>query len=113
MANIIQSHTPGQLTERGVSMAERLGIHLADEKFTRIYSSDLKRCHDTTLNILKQSSHHVPEKEGYSVEELLVLDEMLRERVSIVLVQFGTFEGSNTCKIEVLGVLTTMFNFSS
>ncbi|ODN03548.1 Fructose-2,6-bisphosphatase TIGAR [Orchesella cincta] len=70
-AKIVQSRTPGELSERGVHMAESLGKHICNEKFTRIYSSDLTRCHDTTLHILKQSLQGQPD---------LVLDETLRER---------------------------------
>jgi len=70
-ARIIQSRTPGELSERGVKMAETLGQHLCNEKFTRVYSSDLTRCHDTTLHILKHSVHPQPE---------VMLDKTLRER---------------------------------
>jgi broad specificity phosphatase PhoE len=44
---------------------------MSNERFSRVYSSDLKRCHDTTLNILKHSVHPKPE---------LVLEPVLRER---------------------------------
>jgi len=70
-AKIVQSRTPGELSERGIHMAESLGKHICNEKFTRVYSSDLTRCHDTTLHILKQSLQEQPD---------LVLDETLRER---------------------------------
>jgi len=70
-ADIVQSRTPGDLTERGVKMAQSLGIHLKDEKFDRVFTSDLKRCHDTTLNILKHSNTSPPEP---------VLMPILRER---------------------------------
>ncbi|XP_021959807.2 fructose-2,6-bisphosphatase TIGAR isoform X1 [Folsomia candida] len=73
VARIIQSHTHGELTERGISMAEHLGRHLSEEKFTRVFSSDLKRCHDTTLHILKQS------KDADVQEDCIVLDQILRE----------------------------------
>lgn len=56
-------------------MAEHLGRHLRDEKFTRIYSSDLKRCCDTTHIILQHSKNHH--------EEVLILDKTLRERVNM------------------------------
>ncbi|OXA37418.1 fructose-2,6-bisphosphatase TIGAR-like [Folsomia candida] len=72
VANIIEGHTHGELTERGIMMAEHLGRHLRDEKFTRIYSSDLKRCCDTTHIILQHSKNHH--------EEVLILDKTLRER---------------------------------
>ncbi|XP_021943995.1 fructose-2,6-bisphosphatase TIGAR B [Folsomia candida] len=70
-AKIIQSRTHGELSEKGILMAEHLGRHLTHERFTRVYTSDLQRCHDTTLNILKHSSHPHPE---------LVLEKNLRER---------------------------------
>jgi len=70
-AQVVQSRTPGELTEKGVKMAERLGRHLQHEKWTLIYTSDLKRCHDTTLNILKHSKNPQPEPQ---------LREILRER---------------------------------
>jgi len=69
---IVQSRTHGDLTPEGVKMAENLGQHLKNEKFTRVYSSDLKRCHDTTLNILKHSNH--------TTSEQIVLNKILRER---------------------------------
>lgn len=105
-AKIVQSRTPGELSERGVKMvsnnvkrtkcsavpallrtvllnllfnlyshlqADALGQHLSKEKFTRIFSSDLTRCHDTTLHILDQLVQPQPE---------IILDEILRERVS-------------------------------
>jgi len=83
-AKIVQSRTHGELSERGVKMAQSLGTHLQDEKFSRVYSSDLKRCHDTTLNILQNSRHPHP---------ALVLDETLRER------DYGELEFQPTQKI--------------
>ncbi|XP_035712322.1 fructose-2,6-bisphosphatase TIGAR isoform X2 [Folsomia candida] len=73
VGRIIQGHSHGELTERGISMAEHLGRHLSEEKFTRVFSSDLKRCHDTTRHILKHSS------DGDVPEDLIVLDQVLRE----------------------------------
>lgn len=75
VGRIIQGHSHGELTERGISMAEHLGRHLSEEKFTRVFSSDLKRCHDTTRHILKHSS------DGDVPEDLIVLDQVLREVV--------------------------------
>jgi len=52
--------------------AQNLGKYLKDEKFDRVFTSDLRRCHDTTLNILKHSTKSPPEP---------VLKPILRERV--------------------------------
>ncbi|CAL8098979.1 unnamed protein product [Orchesella dallaii] len=83
-AKIIQSRTPGELSDRGIHMAESLGKHVSNEKFTRIYSSDLTRCHDTTLLILKQSLQTQPE---------LNLDATLRER------DYGDLEFESTSRV--------------
>ncbi|CAG7722231.1 unnamed protein product [Allacma fusca] len=58
---IIQSRTGGELTELGFAMAQALGRSLQDEVFTRIYSSDLNRCQQTTKGIVSQIKDQVPE----------------------------------------------------
>lgn len=53
--------------------SEVVGLHLKDEVFTRAYSSDLSRAHETAEIILKQNKK-VSKPE-------LILDKRLRERV--------------------------------
>ncbi|CAG7815792.1 unnamed protein product [Allacma fusca] len=54
VAKIVQSRTGGELTPLGIEMAKSLGRHLKDEEFTRVFSSDLHRCQQTTENIVSQ-----------------------------------------------------------
>ena len=56
-----------------ISQAKSLGEFLKSEKFTRIFSSDLKRCRDTTANIVSNLQTNVPE---------IKYDAVLRERVT-------------------------------
>lgn len=58
LSKMIQSRTDGELNEKGIWMAETLGEYLQDEKFTHIFSSDLKRCRDTTENIVSKLKSH-------------------------------------------------------
>ncbi|CAG7837644.1 unnamed protein product [Allacma fusca] len=60
VAGIVQSRTGGELTPRGANMAKSLGVHLKDEVFTRIYSSDLERTRLTTKHLVSQLNTDVP-----------------------------------------------------
>ena len=53
---VLQGHTPGKLSEKGVEQAKKLALRLKDEKFDAVYSSDLGRAADTTKEIVK--FHH-------------------------------------------------------
>lgn len=66
---IIQGHTPGELTDEGKLQADLLGMRLSSEHIDMIYSSDLKRAHETAMII----ADHVPDAR-------LETDERLRER---------------------------------
>lgn len=50
--HITQSHTPGELTAKGVEQAHKLGILLKDEEFDAVYCSDLRRAVDTASIIV-------------------------------------------------------------
>jgi broad specificity phosphatase PhoE len=50
---ILQGHRPGRLSALGKNQAKKLAIRLKDEKFSAIYSSDLKRAVDTAKEIAK------------------------------------------------------------
>ncbi|ODM93092.1 Fructose-2,6-bisphosphatase TIGAR [Orchesella cincta] len=50
---IIQSRGEGELTSRGIHMAEMLGKSMRNELFTRAYNSDRKRTRDTLTHIIK------------------------------------------------------------
>jgi len=50
---IIQGHLPGRLSALGKIQAKKLAKRLRDEKFSAIYSSDLKRAMDTAKEIAK------------------------------------------------------------
>jgi len=53
-----------------------LGKHMADEKFTRAYASDLSRAYKTAELILKHSKHARPAK--------IIKDVRLREKVPLI-----------------------------
>jgi len=66
-ADVVQSRTPGDLTPLGIQMAESLGHYLKNEKFDLVYTSDLKRCVDTTANILKYNEKNPPEPKAVPI----------------------------------------------
>ena len=68
-----QLNTP--LSDLGLAQAEATGVRLASHAFTALYSSDLKRAHDTASAISRASGKQI------------VTDIALRERA------FGIFEG--------------------
>ncbi len=72
----LEGRTPGELTEKGLFQARRLGERLREEKIDIIYCSDLKRAMDTAHEI-KKFHPDVP----------IVFVKELRER------DLGPFEG--------------------
>ncbi len=50
---ILQGHKGGKLTKEGLEQAKKLALRLKNEKIDAIFSSDLKRCKDTTEEIAK------------------------------------------------------------
>lgn len=50
---IVYGHLPGELTVNGINQAEKTADLLVKEHIDVIFSSDLKRCVDTTNIILK------------------------------------------------------------
>jgi len=76
--NLVHSYSAGGLTETGVKQAELLGKALANEKYTRAYSSDMERTQETAKVAYQQLLHPAPK---------LVIDKRLREK------DFGEWEG--------------------
>lgn len=66
---IIQGHSPGKLTARGLAENRRLAEKLAGQKVDHIYTSDLARAFDTA----KQIHAHHPHIE-------IKIDPLIRER---------------------------------
>jgi len=48
---IIQGQRQGHLSKKGIAQAKSLALSLKNENIAAIYSSDLKRCKDTTKYI--------------------------------------------------------------
>ncbi len=80
---ICQGQTPGQLTEKGIDQAKKLALRLKEEKFDKIYCSDLKRAVDTCAEIMKFHS----DTEVEQVKDL-------RERTK------GIFEGKTHAELD-------------
>ena len=72
---IRQGHLDSDLTARGIAQAKALGIRLAREHFTTLYSSDLGRAVHTARIIAASTGHEI------------VTDARLRER------HLGIFQG--------------------
>jgi 2,3-bisphosphoglycerate-dependent phosphoglycerate mutase len=72
---IRQGHLDSDLTARGIAQAKALGIRLAREHFTTLYSSDLGRAVHTARIIAASTGHEI------------VTDAQLRER------HLGIFQG--------------------
>jgi 2,3-bisphosphoglycerate-dependent phosphoglycerate mutase len=72
---IRQGHLDSDLTARGIAQAKALGIRLAREHFTTLYSSDLGRAVHTARIIAASTGHEI------------VTDARLRER------HLGVFQG--------------------
>jgi broad specificity phosphatase PhoE len=60
LAGLVESRSEGKLTETGIETARTLGKFIKDEKFTRIYSSDLNRCRETVEHVVSQLETTVP-----------------------------------------------------
>ena len=86
VAQILQGHLPGNLTEEGKKQALDLSGKLSDIKFDAVISSDLRRALDTAAILAKP--HALP----------VVPCPMLRER------DWGEFTGKS-----LLGLRTTIF----
>ncbi|KAG0656471.1 hypothetical protein C6P44_005121 [Monosporozyma unispora] len=84
---ILQGHRDISLNLTGIKQAQQLGEYLKEEgiTFEKVYSSDLKRCQETTQEILKLSN-----QEGLKV----VLNSDLRERF------MGPIEGMHISDAE-------------
>lgn len=72
----LMGHLPGTLSPKGLEQARKLALRLIDERFDIIYSSDLKRAADTTLEISK-----------YHLFTRIVFTDRIRERF------MGSYEG--------------------
>lgn len=81
-AQRIQGHTDEPLDEVGRWQAARLAQALADEELAAVYSSDLRRAHDTAAALAMAAGREV------------VTDCGLRERA------FGRFEGATFAEVE-------------
>ena len=82
----IQGQIDIGLNAKGQWQADRAGQALADEEFAGIYSSDLRRAHDTAQAIARHNKN--------AREQGIRLHTGLRER------GFGTFEGHTYADIE-------------
>jgi probable phosphoglycerate mutase len=82
----LQGHLDIDLNARGRWQAQQLGLALADEEISRIYSSDLKRAMETAKAVAQHNRNlehaHVHSHQG------------LRER------GFGSFEGLTYAEVE-------------
>ncbi|MEG1728087.1 MAG: histidine phosphatase family protein [Bacteroidaceae bacterium] len=58
VAQILQGHLPGHLTEKGIEQAQTLSKELSLIKFDALLSSDLQRALDTA--IILNEPHHLP-----------------------------------------------------
>ncbi len=79
-----QGQEHGTLTSYGVAQAQALGRRLVSNKFSCLYSSDLKRAYDTADLIAQQTGHSIK------------TEQCLRER------HFGVFQGILWSDIEQL-----------
>jgi 2,3-bisphosphoglycerate-dependent phosphoglycerate mutase len=79
---IRQGHLDSDLTARGIAQAKALGIRLAREHFTTLYSSDLGRAVHTARIIAASTGHEI------------VTDARLRER------HLGIFQGLDGVQIR-------------
>lgn len=80
---IIIGHLQGELSEKGKVQAKELAESLSNEKIDIIYSSDLKRAKDTTVEIAKLKNCEV------------VFTEDLRER------EYGEIQGKTKSELGV------------
>lgn len=73
---LIQGHLDIELNDNGINQAREVSKKLADVKFDNVFSSDLKRAHQTALQITAQRKHAE-----------VITDELLRE------MYLGSYEG--------------------
>lgn len=83
MKHVLQGQSDGQLTEKGLQQAQRLGARLRAEHFDYIYCSDLGRCRHTLEAVLV---HHP--------DQPVVFDPLLREKAA------GEYEGKSIGSTE-------------
>lgn len=58
--DIIQGHCDYPLTKRGIAQTKRVGVHLKDVYFHKVYTSDLGRAQATCSNIVQESTAGLP-----------------------------------------------------
>ncbi|KRW99562.1 hypothetical protein PPERSA_13142 [Pseudocohnilembus persalinus] len=83
VSETLQGQRPGKLNENGIQQAILRGKQMENYKIERAWVSDLKRAHDTFLNIHQQMKHKIPKIE---------LKEIVRERC------FGEAQGWHNSK---------------
>jgi broad specificity phosphatase PhoE len=77
-AGILQGHSPGKLSAKGISQAKKVALRLKDHKINFIFSSDLARAANTAKEVAK-----------YHPNIPIDFTEKLRER------NVGEFQGKN------------------
>lgn len=85
--HLIHTTSPGTINDTGREQAKKLGQYLSNEKYTKIYSSDLQRCLDTAEGVLKHLKNPQPE---------LISEKRLRER------DFGSWDGRPSKDIFIM-----------
>ena len=97
---IYLGHTDLDLSERGYAQAEATAKHLADVKIEAVYSSDLKRAHNTALPHAKLRGLFVTDSENLrelniGAWEGKVVDDLISEHYDEFVIgwqqNFGTF----------------------
>jgi 2,3-bisphosphoglycerate-dependent phosphoglycerate mutase len=78
----LQGQSDSEITPKGLLQIEAIAARLEKEHFTALYSSDLKRAHQTALGVSRKTGHEVH------------VDVRLRERA------FGIFEGYTKEEIQ-------------
>ncbi len=63
-----QGHTDGDLTEKGIIQAKKLGERMREKNLHKIYSSDLKRAYETALAI--SDNGRIPVEAMQSLREI-------------------------------------------
>lgn len=82
-SNIVQGHLPGELSPKGIKQAEELARQVEELKPDTIFTSDLRRCLQTTERVHK-----------LSLQSVVLRDWRLRER------HFGQLEGGVSVEID-------------
>ena len=88
---IIQGHSGGELTEKGLIQAGLIAKRLADVKFSEIYVSDLNRTVQTSESILK-----------YHSEGKVIYEKRIREKCGGVLEGKPLSYGRELAKVEII-----------